>query len=414
MLRHFSSGIEKGKPQTFLQYPARQYDCHETRRDQTKHSTRRAVDSRVPSLLLILLRWTGNKETSLELSDGEAGNWRPIAEWETQPAAATTAPPKVTHISALDLGSGAALIQGNTNVTPGPPRQQYQHKILALSIWPRQSPTPTSQLHFSLCHSLKLTDFSPSSSPIKKKNKSATTAGRADMEDNMAITIKRSEDILKTELAAMCSEFSSHMTTVQNMCSKVDFLIGEQREQKKVINEHTGRLDALEQQVIDLQDLSRRSNLRLLGLPEGAEKDDPIGFLKPSLPRWLPSLSGKDIEIKRALRVYSSIDHFKPRMFLFKLLRYNDRSLILNEARRHSPVKANDGAMLNFFSDFSPATVKKWSSFSIIRKELKEAGLQTFLQYPATLKIVMKRDQTNALTGRSASIPEFHTCCSFS
>ncbi|KAL1257984.1 hypothetical protein QQF64_011228 [Cirrhinus molitorella] len=52
-----------------------------------------------------------------------------------------------------------------------------------------------------------------------------------------------------------------------------------------------GHLDALEQQVIDLQDRSRRNNLRLLGLPEGAEKDDPIGFLKRLLPRWLPSLS---------------------------------------------------------------------------------------------------------------------------
>lgn len=83
------------------------------------------------------------------------------------------------------------------------------------------------------------------------------------MEDNMAVTIKRFEDILKTELAAMCTEFTSHMTTIQNMCSKVDFLIGEQREQKKVINKHTGRLDALEQQVTDLQDRSRRSNLRL-------------------------------------------------------------------------------------------------------------------------------------------------------
>ncbi len=94
----------------------------------------------------------------------------------------------------------------------------------------------------------------------------------------MAITIKRFEDILKAKLAAMRTKFTSHMTTIQNMCSKVDFLIGEQREQKKVVNEHTRRLDALEQQVTDLQDCSRRSNLRLLGLPEGAEKDDRLAF----------------------------------------------------------------------------------------------------------------------------------------
>ncbi len=84
-------------------------------------------------------------------------------------------------------------------------------------------------------------------------------------------------------------------------------------------------------------------------------------------------------------------------MFLFRLLRYNDRNLILNEARRRGPVKAGDGAMLSFFPDFSPVTAKKWSSFSPIRKELKEAGLQTFLQYPAMLKIVMKHGVTKLM-----------------
>ncbi len=49
----------------------------------------------------------------------------------------------------------------------------------------------------------------------------------------MAVTIKRFEDILKAELVAMRTEFASHMTTIQNICSKVDFLIGEQREHKK-------------------------------------------------------------------------------------------------------------------------------------------------------------------------------------
>ncbi len=44
----------------------------------------------------------------------------------------------------------------------------------------------------------------------------------------MVITIKRFEDIFKTELAAMHTEFTSHMTTIQTMCSKVDVLIGEQ------------------------------------------------------------------------------------------------------------------------------------------------------------------------------------------
>ncbi len=150
-------------------------------------------------------------------------------------------------------------------------------------------------------------------------------------------------------------------------------------------------LDAREQQVTDLQDRNRHSNLHLLGLPEGTEKDDLIGFLKRSLPIWIPSLVGRDIEIERPM------DHSKPQVFLFRLLRYNDRNLIFIEARRCGPVKAGDGAMLSFFPDFSPVTAKKWSSFSTIRKELKEAGLQTFLQYPATLKIAMKHGETKLM-----------------
>ncbi len=193
----------------------------------------------------------------------------------------------------------------------------------------------------------------------------------------------------------MRTEFTSHVTTIQNLCSKVDFFNrGTEKAEK-----HSGCLDALEQQVTDLQDYSRRSDLLLLELSEGAEKYDPIGFLKQSLPIWIPSLVGRDIEIEHAHRVYStaSTDHSKPQVFLFKLLHYNDRNLILDEARRHGPVKAGDGAMLSFFPDFSPATAKKRSSFSRIWKELKEEGLQTFFQYPATLKIVTKHGETKLM-----------------
>ncbi len=112
---------------------------------------------------------------------------------------------------------------------------------------------------------------------------------------------------------------------------------------------------------MDLQDRNRRSNLRLDGLPEGCEKDDPMGFLERLLPTQLPSLAGKEIEVERAHRLYTSLssDRAKPRVFIFKLLRYMDRELILRAARLHAPVKTSDGAMLSFYPDFSPVTAKK-------------------------------------------------------
>lgn len=238
----------------------------------------------------------------------------------------------------------------------------------------------------------KQQEMSPSASPIKKKCKPPAPT-TDDMVDKMANTVAHFEEILRSELSAIRNEFASHMSVVQSLCSKMDLLTGEMREQKKVVADHDRRVAALEQQVVDLQDRNRRCNLRLVGLPEGSEKDDPLGFLKRSLPAWLPSLAGKEIEVERAHRVYTrlSSDRAKPRVFIFKLLRYTDRELILRAARLHAPVKTSDGATLSFFPDFSPATAKRRSAFAPVRKEMREAGIQNFLLYPATLKVILNQ-----------------------
>ncbi|ROL42097.1 hypothetical protein DPX16_22313 [Anabarilius grahami] len=85
--------------------------------------------------------------------------------------------------------------------------------------------------------------MSPSASPIKKKPKPLT---RGDMADKMANTVAHFEDILRTELTAMRNEFASHMSVVQSLCSKLNLLTGEMREQKKLsqitiaVNHSTG------------------------------------------------------------------------------------------------------------------------------------------------------------------------------
>ncbi len=240
--------------------------------------------------------------------------------------------------------------------------------------------------------SRKQQELSPSASPIKKKSKSPNSS---DMMDKMANAVTHFEDILRTELTAMRNEFTSHMSVVQSLCTKLGLLTGEMREQKKVFADHDRRVATLEQQVVDLQDRNRHSNLCLVGLSEGSEKDDPMGFLKRSLPTWLPSLAGKEIEVERVHCVYTrlSSDRAKPLVFIFKLLRYTDRELILWAARLHAPVKTSDGATLSFFPDFSPVTAKRRSAFAPIRKEIRDAGIQNFLLYPATLKVILNQGE---------------------
>ncbi len=54
----------------------------------------------------------------------------------------------------------------------------------------------------------------------------------------------------------------------------------------------------------DMEDRSRRNNVRLVGLPGGAEGSNVAGFLRVNLSKWIPSLKGHDIEIDRAHHVY--------------------------------------------------------------------------------------------------------------
>ncbi len=155
------------------------------------------------------------------------------------------------------------------------------------------------------------------------------------------------------------------------------------REQKKVVADHDRRVAALEQQVVDLQYRNRCSNLRLVGLPEGSENDDPMGFLKRSLPTWLMSLAGIEFEVERAHRMYTrlSSDRAKPQVFIFKLLRYTDRD-ILQASRLHALVKTLENTK---------------SAFAPIRKEMREAGIQNFLLYPTTLKVILNQGEPKML-----------------
>ncbi|KAK7143490.1 hypothetical protein R3I93_014600 [Phoxinus phoxinus] len=187
------------------------------------------------------------------------------------------------------------------------------------------------------------------------------------------------------------------------------------REDRRSVIELKTQLDQLTTKLTDLEDRGRRNNVRLVGLPEAVEGSDAIGYLKDNLPKWIPSLVGRDIDIERAHRVYAGGEgnSNKPRTLIFRLLRWQDRSAILNGARQVYPVKyAANGARASahqrsppahasaptagtilFFPDYSPATTAKRKSFSSIMNKAKGMGLEPFLIYPARIKLQYKGER---------------------
>ncbi len=144
-----------------------------------------------------------------------------------------------------------------------------------------------------------------------------------------------------------------------------------------------------------MEDRSRRNNVRLVGLPEGAEGSNAAGFLRVNLSKWIPSLKGHDVEIDRAHRVYDGGGGSdRPRTLIFHVLRWHDRSEILKGARQAYLVKcAQDNVTLLFFPNFSPATTIRRKAFNPVLKKMTALGLQPFLTYPAVIKLRHKGEQ---------------------
>ncbi len=174
---------------------------------------------------------------------------------------------------------------------------------------------------------------------------------------------------------------------------RVDSVQAAAREDRRTVTDLRNQLEQLTEKMTDMED--RRNNVRLVGLPEGAEGSDATGFLRVNLSKWIPSLKGRDIEFDWAHRVYDGRKNSdRPRTLIFRALRWHDRSEILKGARQAYPVKcAQDNVTLLFFPDFSPATTTRRKSFNPVLKKMTSLGLQPFLTYPAVIKLWHKGEQ---------------------
>lgn len=229
-------------------------------------------------------------------------------------------------------------------------------------------------------------------------NQTVTAAVKAALDDvllpqimDLRLELKNTTDTI-TSATGQIEQLEKSVHRLQSRCDSTQSAARHDRDQ---INAMRLKIDELCSKVADMEDRSRRSNLRLVGLREGAEGDNCIAFLKANLSTWIPSVANRDIKIERAHRLYAdrNTNVSRPRTIIFKLLDYSDRQAILNGARAVFPVKHGTDT-LRFFPDFSADTTKKRKAFAEVRKRIEASGIQTFLLFPATLKITYRGRQT--------------------
>ncbi len=205
------------------------------------------------------------------------------------------------------------------------------------------------------------------------------------------------EDIQATNnfVKELRAELEAIATAAKQTRDRVDSFQAAAREDRRTVTDLGNQLERLTEKMTDMEDRSRRNNVQLVGLPEGAEGSNAAGFLRVNLSKWIPSLRDRNIEIDRAHRVYDGRKNSdRPRTLIFRVLRWHDRSEILRGARQANPVKCTqDNVTLLFFPDFSPARTIRRKAFNPVLKKMTALGLQPFLTYPAAIKLRHKGEQ---------------------
>ncbi len=200
-------------------------------------------------------------------------------------------------------------------------------------------------------------------SPIKKRFKDFTIS-REDLDDAIANSIKLArkeqkstldsavastvrdavDSVLTPALRELRADIQATNNSVKELRAehealasatkqtrdRVDSVQAAAREDRKTVTDLRNQLERLTEKMTDIEDRSRRNNVRLVGLPEGAEGSDVAGFLRVILSKWIPSLKGRNIEIDHAHRVYDGRKNSdRRRTLIFRVLRWHDRSEIL-------------------------------------------------------------------------------------
>ncbi len=202
---------------------------------------------------------------------------------------------------------------------------------------------------------------------------------------------KLREDIQATNnsVGELREEFEAMVAMAKQKCDHVDSVQADTHEDRNAVTDLRNQLERLTEKMTDMEDKSRRNNIRLVGLPEGMEGSDVAGFLRINLSKWIPSLKDRNIEIDLAHRVYDGRKNSdRPRTLIFRVLRWHDRLEILKGARQAYPVKCmQDNVTLLFFPGFSPVTAAKRKSLVPVLRSMTALGLQPFLAYPGVIKL---------------------------
>ncbi|KAJ1218537.1 hypothetical protein NDU88_006115 [Pleurodeles waltl] len=133
----------------------------------------------------------------------------------------------------------------------------------------------------------------------------------------------------------------------------------------------------------DLEDRSRRDNIRFLGFPKNIEGKDIHAFLQETLPKLTGITFDPPLEFQRAHRLGPKRPDtaIRPRPIIACLLRHVQARQLIQRARTHGPCQM-DGQVIRMSADFSKETSKRRRAFLALQPRLRQMEVKYGLFEP--------------------------------
>ncbi|KAJ1099562.1 hypothetical protein NDU88_004662 [Pleurodeles waltl] len=168
--------------------------------------------------------------------------------------------------------------------------------------------------------------------------------------------------------------------------SRLEHRMGSLETQMATSQDRDKDLLYLKSKLTDLEDRSRRDNIRLLGIPENEEGTDIQALLSSTVPKLTSLNFDPPLEFQRVHRV--GLKRFdaslRPRPIIACLLRHNQTQQILQTARSHGPFWIGQHG-IRITADYSKDTNERRKAFLALRPRLRQLEMKYGLFDPARM-----------------------------
>lgn len=178
----------------------------------------------------------------------------------------------------------------------------------------------------------------------------------------------------------------------EKICQQVDEAVHHVGDTEDMVRDHTAtlhtvqvRLKHLKARTEDTENRNQRNNLRIIGLPEESKGPDLLASTERFLHTLFPQAPFScHFVVERAHRMPPTHGPLgaPPHTFIFKLLNFRDRNLILREALKMDSI-SHEAARLMFFLDFLVDTQKQLKSLDVVKQTLRSQNIKYSMMFPA-------------------------------